>query len=123
MKTQPVVSFRHTWLIRVTTLVCMVAFPALAHAHGAMGPDELGPPLGTAGLLGFVSYWIVMLWPSSKKKAQKHLINSSNATVATPARPRRRKNPRVKRIPHLRKVGAGAQFPSDQPERRKASDG
>jgi hypothetical protein len=103
----------------------MVALPALAHAHGAMGPDELGPPLGTAGLLGFVSYWVVMLWPSSKKKAQNHPgLNNGDPTVGTSSRPRRRKLPRGKRIPHLRKVtAAGSQFSSDQSERRKASDG
>lgn len=125
MKTRLVVSCRQTWLIRVTTLVCMVALPALAHAHGAMGPDELGPPLGTAGLLGFVSYWVVMLWPATKKKAQKLARANNNGSPASEAsaRPRRRKTPRGKRIPHLRKIAAGAQFASDQPERRKPSDG
>jgi hypothetical protein len=124
MKTRLVASSRHIWLIRVTTLVCVVALPALTHAHGAMGPDELGPPLGTAGLLGFVSYWVVMLWPSTKKKAQK-LAGSNNGspTSDVAARPRRRKTPRTKRIPHLRKIAPGVQLPGDQPERRKASDG
>jgi hypothetical protein len=70
MKTRLVVSSRQTWLIRMTTLTCIIVLPTLAHAHGAMGPDELGPPLGTAGLLGFVSYWVVMLWPSGKKKSR-----------------------------------------------------
>jgi hypothetical protein len=124
MKTQLVVSSRQSWLIRMTTVICMLALPALAHAHGAMGPDELGPPLGTAGLLGFVSYWVVMLWPSMKKKEQK-LARSHNGGSASgaPSRPRKRKIPRGKRIAHLRKIAAGAQFSSDQPERRKASDG
>lgn len=122
MKTRLVVLSRQTWLIGVTTLICLGVLPTLVHAHGAMGPDELGPPLGTAGLLGFVSYWVVMLWPASKKKTRKHLTRG-HSTVEAPPRPRRRKNPRVKRIPHLRKVGAGTQFPSDQSERRKASDG
>ena len=124
MKTRLVVSSRQTWLIRMTTLTCMIALPALAHAHGAMGPDELGPPLGTAGLLGFVSYWVVMLWPSGKKKADSRAkSNAGNSTVAQQPRPRRRKHPRVKRVHHLRKIEAGSQFSSDQPVRRKASDG
>jgi hypothetical protein len=102
----------------------MLAVPTLAHAHGAMGPDELGPPLGTAGLLGFVSYWVVMMWPSTKKKAQKQVrSNNGDLTSVASSRPRRRKLPRGKRIPHLRKIAAGTQFSSDQPERRKASDG
>lgn len=101
-----------------------MALPTLAHAHGAMGPDELGPPLGTAGLLGFVSYWLVMLWPTTKKKAQKLAAsNNGDPTVAAASRPRRRKTPRGKRLPHLRKVEAGGQFSNEQPERRKASDG
>ncbi len=125
MKTRLAVSSRRTWLIHVTTLACMIVLPALAHAHGGMGPDEVGPPIGTASLVGFVSYWVVMLWPSSKKKdgvqvgpnGQK--ISSSKSEV----RSHRRKIPRVKRIPHLRKIEAGAQFSNTKPERRKASDG
>jgi len=124
MKTRLVVSSRQTWLIQVTTLICVIALPALVYAHGAMGPDELGPPLGTAGLLGFVSYWVVMLWPSGKKKADSQAkSNAGNSNVAPQPRPRGRKRPRVKRVPHLRRVEAGGQFPSDQPVRRKASDG
>ncbi len=68
MKTRLAVPSRHTWLIHVTMLACMFVLPALAHAHGGMGPDEIGPPIGTAGLIGFASYWVVMLWPSRKKK-------------------------------------------------------
>jgi len=107
------------------TLTCMIVLPTLAHAHGAMGPDELGPPLSTAGLLGFVSYWVVMLWPARKKKTNSQpMSNTQYHDTASPGgRPHKRKNPRVKRIPHLRKVGASGQIASDQPERRKASDG
>ena len=106
-------------------LICVVALPALAQAHGGMGPDEVGPPIGTAGLVGFVSYWVVMLWPSSKKKSGSQVgpngQHSSASETFTHAR--KRNNTRVKRITHLRKIEAGAQFTSDQPERRKASDG
>jgi hypothetical protein len=124
MKTRLVVSSRQTWLIRMTTLTCMIALPTLAHAHGAMGPDELGPPLGTAGLLGFVSYWVVMLWPSARGKASRQARpGDESSAVELPPRPRRRKPPRAKRIAHLRKVQAGVQFSGDQPVRRKASDG
>jgi len=125
MKTRLVVSSRQTWLLRVTTLICVSALPALAHAHGGMGPDEVGPPIGTAGLLGFVSYWVVMLWPSRKHKDGRHVWpNGQNASkAATDLHPRRRKKPRVKRIPHLRKIETSAQFSNEQPVRRKASDG
>lgn len=124
MKIQLVVSSRRTWLIRMIGFTGLVLLPALAHAHGAMGPDELGPPLGTAGLLGFVSYWAVMLWPSAGGKANGQVKpGSENSAGEAPTRPRRRKTPRGKRIPHLRKVEANGQFSGDQPVRRKASDG
>jgi hypothetical protein len=124
MNTRLVVRSRQTWLIQVTTLICVIALPALVYAHGAMGPDELGPPLGTAGLIGFVSYWVVMLWPSARGKANGQARpGDESSTVELPPRPRRRKPPRAKRIAHLRRVEAGGQLPSDQPVRRKASDG
>jgi hypothetical protein len=124
MKTRLVVSSRQTWLIRMASFVCMIALPALAHAHGAMGPDELGPPLGTGCLLGLVSYWVVMLWPSSKKKTlNRAATTSGEPTVRITSRQHRRKMPRGKRVPHLRKVTTGPQFSSDQTERRKVSDG
>lgn len=41
----------------------------IAHAHGGMAePNELGPPLLTSAALGFACYWLVVLWPSSKRK-------------------------------------------------------
>jgi hypothetical protein len=47
----------------------LLASTSLAHAHGGMaGPDEIGPPLFTSVALGFVCYWLVILWPSSKSK-------------------------------------------------------
>ena len=125
MKTRLAVPSRHTWLIHGAMLACMLVLPALARAHSGMGPDEIGPPLGTAGLIGFASYWVVMLWPSSRKKvdSQTGPNNQHRDAATTGPRPRKKKNLRVKRIPHLRKVETGAQFSSEQPARRKASDG
>jgi hypothetical protein len=125
MKTRLVVSSRQTWPIYVTTLTWLIVLPALALAHGGMEPNEVGPPIGTASLLGFVSYWVVMLWPSSKKKSGSQVGPNGQTSSSSSAdtRPRKRKLPRVKRIPHLRKIEAGSQFSNDQIERRKASDG
>jgi hypothetical protein len=125
MKTRLVVSSRKTWPIYLTTLMSLIVLPALALAHGGMGPDEVGPPIGTASLVGFVSYWVVMLWPSSKKKGGAQVGPNGQRTSAseTVTYVRTKKTPRVKRIPHLRKIEAGTQFSSDQSERRKASDG
>lgn len=59
-------------LIRRTTfaaIIGLLASASIAHAHGGMaGPDEIGPPLFTSVALGFVCYWLVILWPSSKSK-------------------------------------------------------
>ena len=42
---------------------------SIAHAHGGMAStDELGPPLFTSVALAFVCYWLVILWPASKRK-------------------------------------------------------
>lgn len=50
-------------------LLWLMAAPAIAHAHGGMaGPDEIGPPLLTSVALGFICYWLVILWPSSRRK-------------------------------------------------------
>jgi hypothetical protein len=55
--------------ITVATLIWWMGTAAIAHAHGGMaGPDELGPPLFTSVALGFVCYWLVILWPSSRRK-------------------------------------------------------
>jgi hypothetical protein len=123
MNTRMALSSRQTWLMRVTMLTALLVLPALAHAHGGMGPDEVGPPIGTASLLGFVSYWVVMLWPSARKRAGAQVGPNGQNTSETEVRPRRKRNPRVKRIAHLRKVETGRQFSSDEPARRKASDG
>ena len=42
--------------------------PSWAYAHRGFGPAELGLPLGATVGLGVVCYWVVMLWPASKKK-------------------------------------------------------
>ncbi len=42
--------------------------PSWAYAHRGFGPAELGLPLGSTVGLAVVCYWVVMLWPRSKKK-------------------------------------------------------
>ncbi len=47
----------------------LVATASMAHAHGGIaGPDDLGPPLFTSAALASICYWIVILWPVSKRK-------------------------------------------------------
>jgi hypothetical protein len=53
----------------VAGAIALLASASIAHAHGGMaGPDEIGPPLFTSFALGFVCYWLVILWPSSRSK-------------------------------------------------------
>ena len=58
--------------ITLALIACALALPFLmpswAYAHRGFGPAKLGLPLGATVVLGVVCYWIVMLWPASKKK-------------------------------------------------------
>lgn len=101
--------------------VCLMSISTLALAHGGMGPDEIGPPIITSGLIGFVSYWAVMLWPSAKKNADQ-AVGVTGQDLYTP-RTKKRRSARVKRVPRLRKIEGNGQFDSAQHPRRKASDG
>ena len=69
----PLFRLKTLWCIGVAVLAFLVVSPALVLAHGGMGPEEIGPPIMTSGLLGFVGYWVVMLWPSAKKKADQEI--------------------------------------------------
>jgi len=100
----------------------LILTPALALAHGGMGPDEIGPPIVTSGLLGFASYWVVMLWPSVKKKGNREDgLDGQNLYVSRTDR--RKHSAHGRRKPRLRKIEGSGQFGSDQNTRRKASDG
>jgi hypothetical protein len=98
--------------IALAVFAGVIIAPSLAHAHG-MGGQELGPPIITSGLLGFVCYWLVVLWPSAKR-------------TVDPAGGFSRQNkgaPRVKRKPRLRIIETRSQFHSDQNSGRRAIDG
>jgi len=50
-------------------VLSLIASASIAHAHGGMASaDDLGPPLFTAASLAFVCYWVVILWPRSKRR-------------------------------------------------------
>jgi hypothetical protein len=114
--------------LRMTASMAVLIFlflaPALALAHGNMGPDEIGPPILTSSLLGFVGYWAVMLWPARKKEDDSGLQSDGHGGYdqGTERRTPRRTG-RVKRPPRLRKIEGGSQIESDQAPRRRASDG
>jgi hypothetical protein len=55
--------------IWVVALLWLGLAATAAHAHGGIaGPDELGPPVITSTLLGIACYWIVVLWPSRRRR-------------------------------------------------------
>ena len=115
---------RRGGLLGAAIFIVSMATPALVLAHGGMGPNEVGPPFATAGLLGFVGYWVVMLWPSSKKKSDQTIdINGQSSLTSRTGVRSHARSVRVKRAPRLRKIEGRGQFGGDQNTRRKVSDG
>ena len=116
---------RRVWRSSLAVLACLMAAPALAQAHGGMaGPAELGPPIFTSGLLGFLCYWLVMLWPSAKKKSDTAVGSGTQNKSATRTHRRSRQNSaRVKRVPRLRKIERSGQVGSSVNSGRKTIDG
>jgi hypothetical protein len=116
---------RQVWRSSLAVLACLMAAPTLAQAHGGMaGPAELGPPIVTSGLLGFLCYWLIMLWPSSKKKGDTAVGSGTQNKSATRTHRRSRQNSaHVKRVSRLRKIERSGQVGSDQNSGRKAIDG
>ena len=45
----------------------LAAVPAYAHG-GIAGPDELGPPVITSVVLGFICYYTMIFWPSRRNR-------------------------------------------------------
>ena len=64
-----------------TLWMALTAVPAFAHG-GIAGPDELGPPVITATVLGIVCYWTVVLWPSRKNRS----TNKTGKVIRRPVR-------------------------------------
>ena len=57
-------AFRSTMI----AVIWVALWYSKASAHGGIaGPDELGPPVITAAVLGVAGYWTVMLWPARRK--------------------------------------------------------
>jgi hypothetical protein len=109
--------------LRVAMFAYLILVPTLALAHGGMGPDEIGPPIVTSGLIGFACYWLVMLWPSSRKG---NIVAGSGtqSQIAPQTRKRSRKNSaQRRRIPRLRKIEGSGQFDNDQTSRRRVNNG
>ncbi len=100
--------------LAVFALVCIM--PSLAHAHG-MDAAVMAPPLITSGLLAFVCYWLVMLWPVSKKES----AGRNGYGAAQPSGDSQ--TIRIKRKPRLRVIETSRQRQDGQPATRRAADG
>ena len=57
-----------TLALMAWALVLPGLIPPSAYAHRGFGPAELGIPIWTTVGLGVLCYWVVMLWPTAKKK-------------------------------------------------------
>lgn len=124
IRTRLFVASRPLWRLSLVVFAWVLVAPEWVFAHGGMGPDEIGPPIMTSSLLGFVGYWAVMLWPGRKKKDDAGVQSGGQGGYAQRTERRApRCTSRVKRAPRLRKIEGGGQIDNDQNPRRRASDG
>lgn len=102
----------------------LIATASVAHAHGGMaGPDELGPPLFTSAALAFVCYWVVILWPRSKRGNSDEVPPGRKMPVSKTTRQagQSRKTAVVRQTSQLRKV-EGSRARRGSGAGRQASD-
>ncbi len=100
--------------LAVLALVCIM--PSLTHAHG-VDVAVMAPPLITSGLLAFVCYWLVILWPVSKRES----AGRNGYGAAQPSGDSQ--TIRIKRKPRLRVIEPSRQGEDGQPATRRAADG
>jgi hypothetical protein len=122
MSNQPLAVSRLVWRISMAGLGCLLMTPSLAHAHGGMSGSELGPPLVTSGLLGFVCYWLVMLWPAAKKSDTGVRPSMPDQPAAQSRRRVPQNSARIKPRPRLRKIERSSRVVSTVNSGRKATD-
>ena len=91
-------------------LAAVLSLPGLAYAHGA-NAAEMAPPIVTSGLLGFVCYWLVILWPASKRAASHPDRFAVSVVGPQPIR--------IKRKPRLRVIVSEA----PEMQTRRVADG
>jgi len=77
-----------------------------------MNISEIAPPVMTAGILAFVCYWLVVLWPASKGAETDGRGSPETGPVI-----------RIKRKPRLRVIETKLPLPDEQPDPRRVADG
>ena len=97
--------------VLMALVVGLSLFPSPVYAHG-MNISEIGPPVMTAGILAFVCYWLVVLWPASKRAETDDRGSPETDRVI-----------RIKRKPRLRVIETKPPLPDEQPETRRVADG
>lgn len=113
MSFEPQQSARYGRVRSVLTalLAGLSLFPSPVYAHG-MNISEIAPPVITAGILAFVCYWLVVLWPVSKSAETGGRGSPETGPII-----------RIKRKPRLRVIETKPQLPDEQPEPRRVADG
>ena len=96
--------------IRLAAAAGVLSLPGSAYAHGA-NAAEMAPPIITSGLLGFVCYWLVILWPASKRAASHPDRFAVPVVGPQPIR--------IKRKPRLRVIASEA----PEMQTRRVADG
>lgn len=96
--------------VRLAVLATALSLPGSAYAHG-VNAAEMAPPIITSGILGFACYWLVILWPASKRMASRSDRFAAQAVASQPIR--------IKRKPRLRVIVSEA----SEMQTRRAADG
>lgn len=96
--------------VRLAVLATALSLPGAAYAHG-VNAAEMAPPIITSGILGFACYWLVILWPASKRVASRSDRFAAQAVASEPIR--------IKRKPRLRVIVSEA----SEMQTRRAADG
>ena len=93
--------------LRVAVMcACLTASPSLAFAHmGGMSGEDFRP-MAVSAAIAFLSYWIVLLWPSrpSNAKGQQGRSRNIPSDLHVSGQPPQQAK-RLRQAPHLRAVG------------------
>lgn len=101
----------------ILMLTWLTASPSLVFAHvGGMSSEDFRP-MAVSAAVAFVSYWLVLLWPSRPPTAKGRRGRSMKtpSDLNRPEQPLRQTH-RLRQVPHLRTVGGPNGRDSDTSE-------
>jgi hypothetical protein len=113
---RPAILFRRIARSTLAAIVWTLASASIAHAHGGLaGPAEIGPPIVTSVALAFVCYWLVILWPATKRDANRSQARTDDrARASGAAKSGVAKSRAAKQQAQLRNVAANARFADER---------